>query len=221
MCTSISISCEETMFKCLFTLAFSVLTFSNWKSTSRHILQATSRRHLHQILWISKSIHIELENATYHAAMQEHCCSPPLLPACNQHHQYELSGVWSLESGGWWQHSLPPPLGSPAACCSPVCQTQYNKTSYPQQRPYLTLVLWRDTGTTTDTILGFILSIRIRYLIYILFIVYVIFVVTISWQCWSVYCKMPEEGWINPKYCLSCQIIGEDKIDFNHYLASV
>ena len=100
MCTSISISCEETMFKCLFTLAFSVLTFSNWKSTSRHILQATSRRHLHQILWISKSIHIELENATYHAAMQEHCCSPPLLPACNQHHQYELSGVWWMVDGG-------------------------------------------------------------------------------------------------------------------------
>ena len=25
---------------------------------------------------------------------------------------------------------------------------------------------------------------------------------------------MPEEGLINPKYCLSCQKIGEDKTDF-------
>ena len=30
----------------------------------------------------------------------------------------------------------------------------------------------------------------------------------------SVHCKMPEEGLINPKYCLSCQKIGGDKTDF-------
>ena len=66
---------------------------SNCKSTSRQVLHVEDT--LYQILWISKSRYIELENATYHAAMQEHCCSPPLVPACNQHHQYELSGVWS------------------------------------------------------------------------------------------------------------------------------
>ena len=49
--------------------------------------------------------------------------------------------VWRMVDGGNIRFLHPSALGSPAACCSPVCQTQYNKTSYPQQQPYLTLVL--------------------------------------------------------------------------------
>ena len=49
--------------------------------------------------------------------------------------------------------------------------------------------------------------------------------VTIFWVCYSVHCKMPEEGLINPKYCLSCQTLGawrrQTRFHNNRYLHQV
>ena len=44
--------------------------------------------------------------------------------------------------------------------------------------------------------------------------IYIIYIRYLIYKFNSIVKKMLEEGWKNPKYCLSCHKIGEDKTDF-------